>query len=84
MEPQKSKQIHTSPWLHNGRETKIEWSYASQTSEARRTMECALQVLKENNFPPRSYAHQMYPVAENRQAVAGSAHPLGVISVKVV
>lgn len=56
---------------------KIEWSHASQTSEARRTMECALQVLKENNFPPRSYAHQMYPVAENRQAVAGSAHPLG-------
>lgn len=77
MEPQKSKQIHTSPWLHNGRETKIEWSHASQTSEARRTMECALQVLKENNFPPRSYARQMYPVSREQTGSGWKCSPLG-------
>lgn len=66
MEPQKYKQIHISPWLHNGRETKIKSSHASQTSEARRTMEYALQVPKENNFPPRSYAHQIYPVSREQ------------------
>lgn len=29
-------------------------------------MEYALQVLKENNFPPRSYAHQISPVSREQ------------------
>lgn len=40
-------------------------------------MECALQVLKENNFPPRSYAHQIHPVSREQTGSGWKCSPLG-------